>query len=38
MIDVQNGLGVQNIFDLVRKDIQGILRLKILQENKKENI
>ena len=24
MIDVQNGLGIQNISDLVRKDIQGI--------------
>ena len=38
MIDVQKGLGIQNISDLVRKDIQGIYGTKILQKNKKENI
>ena len=27
MIDIQNGLGIKNIFDLVRKEIQGIYEI-----------
>ena len=38
MIDVQKGLGLKNISHLVRKQIQGMMRLNILQKNKKENI
>ena len=39
MIDVQKGLGIQNIYGLVIKNIQGIYeRLKTLQKNRKENI
>ena len=39
MIDVQKGLGIQNISGLVIKNIQGIYeRLKTLQKNRKENI
>ena len=34
MFDVDKGLGIQNISDLVRKDIQGIYETK----NRKENI
>ena len=36
MIDVQKGLGIQNISDLVRKDIQGIYETKDF--TKKQNI
>ena len=38
MIDVQNGLGIKNISDLVRKKICSILETKILQKSKLENI
>ena len=39
MIDVQNGLGIKNISDLVRKEIYvAFLKLKILQKSKLENI
>ena len=38
MIDVQKGLGVKNLSDLVRKIIHGILKIKILQKNKLGNI
>ena len=37
MYDVQEGLGVKNISDLVRKKIMVFLRLKNLQMNKLEN-
>ena len=33
MIDVQKGLGIQNIYDLVRKDIQGIYKTKDFTNN-----
>ena len=39
MIDVQKGLGTQNISDLVSRDIQGIYETKnFTKKNKKENI
>ena len=39
MIDVQKGLDIQNISDLVRRDIQAIYETKNLQKKKKkENI
>ena len=38
MIDVQKGLGIQNISYLVRKNIQGIYETKDFTKNKKENI
>ena len=38
MIDVQKGLGIQNISDLVRKEIQGIYETKDFTKNKKENM
>ena len=38
MIDVQNGLGIKNISDLVRKYIQAIYETKGFTKNKKENI
>ena len=38
MIDVQKGLGLKNISHLVRKQLQGIMRLNILRRNKTENI
>ena len=37
MYDVQEGLGIKNISDLVRKKIMVFLRLKNLQMNKLEN-
>ena len=37
MTDVHNGLGIQNISDLVRKDIQGIYETKdFTQKNRKK--
>ena len=38
MIELQKELGIVNISNLVRKDIQGMYETKILQKNKKENI
>ena len=38
MIDVQKGLSIHNISDLVRKDIQGIYETKHFTKNKEENI
>ena len=35
MIDVQKGLGIQNISDLVRKDIQGIYETKDFTKKQK---
>ena len=35
MIDVEKGLGIQNISDLVRKDIQGIYEAKDFSKNAK---
>ena len=35
MIDVQKGLGIQYIFDLVRKDIQGIYETKDFTKKQK---
>ena len=32
MIDEQNGLGIKNVFDLVRKEIHGMFGTKILQK------
>ena len=37
MIDVQYGLGIKNISNLVRKNIQGRYETKILQKSKSEN-
>ena len=36
MIDVQKGLDIQNISDLVRRDIQAIYETKNLQKKKKK--
>ena len=38
MIDVQKGLSIQNISDLVRKNIKGICETKDLTKKKEENI
>ena len=38
MIDVQNGLGIKNISDLVRKDIQGIYETKDFTKKAKKKI
>ena len=37
MNDVQNGLGVKNMSDLVRKKFMIFLRLKVLQKIKSKN-
>ena len=36
--DIRESLGVQNIYDLVDKEIKGNARLKTLQNNKLESI
>ena len=38
MIDAKKGLGIQNISDLVRKDIQGIYETKDFFKKTKKNI
>ena len=38
MIDVQKGLDLKNMPDLVRKEICGIFETKTLQKNKRKNI
>ena len=38
MIDVQNGLGIKNISDLLRQQMRVFMKLKALQKNKRENI
>ena len=38
MIDAKKGLGIQNISDLVRKDIQGIYETKDFLKKTKKNI
>ena len=38
MIDVENGLGIKNVSDLVRKDIQGIYETKGFTKKTKKYI
>ena len=38
MIDIQNGLDVENIYKLIRKQIHGKYATKSLQINKLENL